>query len=230
MKHIKFPFRNVAILTLLLSSFIACDKDFANLDTDIIGDPNFGTDSEKYDIIAYNKKLNAVQTNNLPINLLGIYNDPLYGLTKGDVVTQVSTSILDPDFGENVVLDSVVLTIPYFSRATGVTENGNTTYQLDSVYGSSNINLYIYESNYFLRSFDPNSAFNEPQRYYSDRSTSPTNTISTSTLEGQLIHTELNFSPSADQIILKKDDEISERLAPAIRIKLDRPSTSSNST
>ena len=159
MKHIKFPFRNIAILTLIVTSFIACDKDFTNLDTDIVGQPNFGTFSDKYEVISYNKKLNPVQTNNLPINLLGVYKDPIYGLTTGSVVSQLSPTIIDPDFGDDVELDSVVLTIPYFSRASGVNELGDTTYELDSVFGNSPMKISIYENNYFLRSFDPNSEF-----------------------------------------------------------------------
>lgn len=222
MKHIKFPYRNVAILAIMVTSFIACDKDFANLDTDIIGDPNFGTTSEKYEVIAYTKKLNPVQTNNLPINLLGVYKDPVYGLTSGSVVTQLSPTIIDPDFGDDVVLDSVVLTIPYFSTATGVNELGDTTYQLDSVFGSSLMRLSIYENNFFLRTFDPNSEFDEPQKYYSDKSTSMSSSISNVLLEGNLLYQDNNFIPSNRQIKLRNEDfEITERLAPALRVRLN---------
>lgn len=223
MKHIKFPFRNVAVITLLVSSFIACDKDFANLDTDIVGDPNFNTDSEKYEVIAYNKKLNPIQTNNLPINLLGVYKDPVYGLTTGSVVSQLSPTIIDPNFGDDVVLESVILTIPYFSRATGVNEEGNTTYELDSVFGNGPMKLSIYENNYFLRSFDPNSEFDEPQRYYSDKSTSMSTSISDAFLEGQLLHEIINFVPSANQIVIEDEDgTFTERLAPALRVELNK--------
>lgn len=222
MKHIKFPYRNVAILAIMVTSFIACDKDFANLDTDIIGDPNFDTNSELYEVIAYNKVLQPVQTNNLPINLLGVYKDPIYGLTTGTVVTQLTPSVLDPDFGTDVVLDSVVLTIPYFSRATGIDDDGDTTYVLDSIFGNSPMKLSVYENNYFLRSFDPNSEFDEQQKYYSDKSTSMSTSISNTLLEGQLLHEIENFVPSPLQIKLRDlDFEITERLAPALRVKLN---------
>jgi hypothetical protein len=222
MKHIKFPFRNVAVLTLLVSSFIACDKDFANLDTDIVGDPNFGTNSEIYEVIAYNKKLEPVQTNNLPINMLGVYKDPVYGLTTANFVTQLTPTILDPDFGENIELDSVVMTIPYFSRVTGVNADGDTTYKLDSIFGANPIKLSIYENNYFLRSFDPNSEFDDPQKYFSDKSTSMTTSVSNDLLEGQLLYENISFVPSANQIKLEDEDEvITERLAPALRIKFN---------
>jgi hypothetical protein len=224
MKRIKFALKNVAILALLITSFIACDKDFATIGSDIVGQNNFDTDHIKYDVIAYNRKLNPVQTNGLPINLLGVYKDPLYGLTTATFVSQINSTVLDPDFGDNVVLDSVILTIPYFSRAIELTENGETLYELDSIYGDGFINLSIYESNYFLRNFDPNSEFDEPQRYYSNASTSNTNQISVSALEGQLIHQEPNlFKPSPNQINLEDEDgEITERLAPSLRLKLNK--------
>ncbi len=224
MKRIKFALKNVAVLALLITSFIACDKDFATIGSDIVGQNNFDTDHIKYDVIAYNRKLNPVQTNGLPINLLGVYKDPLYGLTTATFVSQINSTVLDPDFGDNVVLDSVILTIPYFSRAIELTENGETLYELDSIYGDGFINLSIYESNYFLRNFDPNSEFDEPQRYYSNASTSNTNQISVSALEGQLIHQEPNlFKPSPNQINLEDEDgEITERLAPSLRLKLNK--------
>ena len=140
MRKIKFALKHVAVLTLIVSSFIACDKDFATIGSDIVGQNNFDTESFKYDVIAYNRKLNPVQTNGLPSNLLGVYVDPFYGLTTANFVSQVNTSSFSPDFGENVSLDSVVLTVPYYSKATGVNDNGETLYELDSVYGDDPIN------------------------------------------------------------------------------------------
>lgn len=221
MKNIKIALKNLAVLTVLASLAISCDKDFATLGSDIAGQNNFGTVDKKYDVIAYSKKLKPVQTNGLPANLLGVYKDPLYGLTTANFVSQVNPSSLDPTFGEGVILDSVVLTVPYFSKATGTDDNGATLYELDSVYGSSPIKLHIYESNYFLRSFDPNSEFNESQKYYSDGSTSMTNTIDETQLKGTVIYSDDNFEPSNKQIILKDVDEnVTDRLAPALRIKL----------
>ena len=221
MKNIKIALKNLAVLTVLASLAISCDKDFATLGSDIAGQNNFGTVDKKYDVIAYSKKLKPVQTNGLPANLLGVYKDPLYGLTTANFVSQVNPSSLDPTFGEGVILDSVVLTVPYFSKATGTDDNGATLYELDSVYGSSPIKLHIYESNYFLRSFDPNSEFNESQKYYSDGSTSMTNTIDETQLKGTVIYSDDNFEPSNKQIILKDGDEnVTDRLAPALRIKL----------
>ena len=77
MKNIKIALKNLAVLTVLASLAISCDKDFATLGSDIAGQNNFGTVDKKYDVIAYSKKLKPVQTNGLPANLLGVYKDPL---------------------------------------------------------------------------------------------------------------------------------------------------------
>ncbi|MGR7812967.1 DUF4270 domain-containing protein [Lacinutrix undariae] len=227
MKKRKIALRNVTILCLIVTSFIACDKDFASIDSDIVNNSNathYNTDSEKFDVIAYSKKLGPVQTNNLPVNMFGAYNDPFYGLTTASFASQLNASLLDPDFGTIVSLDSVVLTIPYFSTSLGTDADGIPAYELDSIYGNGFINFSIYESNYFLRDFDPSSDFDESQSYYSNTSASETETINPSFLEGTLLYNSSDvglFKPSSDPIRLDIDGEFDEFIAPALRLKLD---------
>ncbi|MEM5563596.1 DUF4270 domain-containing protein [Psychroserpens sp. AS72] len=231
MKKIKIALRHLALLFVLLISFIACDKDFANIDSDIINNANathFDTNARLFDVIAYTKALDPVQTNALPINLLGIYKDPSvsYGSTTASLVTQIRAGAQGPDFGVEPVIDSVVMTIPYFSTVTGIDSDGITQYELDSIFGLGTINLSIYESNYFLRDYDPTASdINTPQNYYSDMTTG-SDMISSSQLEGNLLHQILNFNPSADQIILTEIDEDGEtqelnRISPSLRIKFE---------
>ena len=230
MKKRKIALRHLALLTVLLCSFIACDKDFANIDSDIINNDNathFDTNARLFDVIAYTKALDPVQTNALPVNLLGIYKDPgvSYGNSTASLVSQLRGATQNPDFGVEPVIDSVVMTIPYFSTATGINENGITQYELDSIFGLGTIDLSIYESNYFLRDFDPTSSdINKAQSYYSNMSTG-SDIISSTQLEGTLLHQILNFNPSADQIILTEGQdeelEVLELQSPALRIKFD---------
>lgn len=231
MKKKQIALKNLAILTLLISSFIACDKDFASIDSDIINNDNathFKTEKQKFDVIAYTKKLDPIQTNNLPLNFLGIYNDQVYGTTTANVVSQISTDIFNRVFGNNVKMDSVVLHIPYFSRSISVNENGKTIYELDSVFGTDPIKLSIYENNYFLRDFNPSSGVNSSQTYYSDGSTG-LDQINPAQLEGTLIKIEgtpngvlESFVPNDGEIQIKNSTgEITERLAPALRVRLD---------
>ena len=230
MKNIKISLKNLTLFSALLLTIIACDKDFANIDSDIINNDNashFDTNSSRFDVIAYTKKLDPVQTNGLPLNMLGLYDDPgvSYGRSTASFVSQIRGNITDPDFGTNAVIDSVILTIPYFSSANGTDDDGRTIYELDSVFNNKTIKLSIYENNYFLRDFDPTSSnINTPQSYYSNKSTG-SNTIDDSQLEGQLLYENKNFIADPTQIILTEgeDDEKVEtsRTAPALRIKFD---------
>ena len=223
MKHNHIALNYFAIIIFLTGFFIACDKDYVSLDSDIINNDNaihFNTEALKFDVLTFNKKLDPVQTNNLPINLLGIYNNPLYGTTVGNVVTKLMPSSYDPTFGENVVLDSVILTIPYFSTALETNENGDSTYELDSVFGSAPIKLSIYENNYFLRDFDPNSEIGTPQKYYANGSTG-SDIISPTQLEGRFLMDTTDFVPSNLEIKLLDSAGTITRLTPSLRLKMD---------
>ena len=221
MKKINIILKNIALASFILGGLIACDIDFASLDSDVINPDNatnFSTDFEEYPVLTYNKDIGPVQTNGLPSYLLGYSYDPGYGTSISNFVSQMSPSSFDPTFGENVVLDSVVLNIPYFSTLTETDSVGNPIYELDSIFGDTPIKLSVFQNNYFLRDFDPNSEFNDRQKYFSNGSTFS---------EGELLYLTNSFSPSEKQIILTVIDTVanemveSGRLAPAIRFKLD---------
>lgn len=238
-KALKFP----VVFLFIFSSFIACDKDFSVVESDVLGDKNlnFGTDVDSVQIAAYNKKLEAIQINGLSSNLLGVYNDFAYGQTVASIITQITPTTFSPDFGENTVIDSVVLTIPYFSRITGTDTDGNTTYTiLDSLYGKKPdesikpFKLTIYQNNYFLRNFDPSGSLDQRQRYYSkaDRSINATDNFAlngTSVInfdehKGAAIYTNPSFTPSSNPIktsVITNDEKVTTQSAPALRDTLN---------
>lgn len=229
MNRIKFALKNMAVLAVLITSFIACDKDFATVGSDIIGQNDFDvTSTKEYAVTAYTNPLEPVQTNNLPINYLGVYKNPFYGTMSANFVSQMRSTVFNPDFGSDVKMDSVVLTVPYFSKSTETNADGETIYKLDSVFGSGAVKLEIFENKYFLNTVNPNSEFNMPLDYFSNMSTS-NGPINPALLEGTGIPLEdidsnylSNFVPDNREIKLKNaDNEISERLAPALRVKLD---------
>jgi hypothetical protein len=224
------------ILLALIVSIIACDKDYASIGVDVIGVNNFETSKNDYPVITYNNRVSPVQTNNLTSSLLGIYNDVVYGTISANFVSQMnlSSTNLNRGYGVNIQLDSVVLTIPYFSEVNAeepTDEDGNTNYVLDSVYGNieAPMKLSIFQNNYFLRDFDPNTDFQESQKYYSSGETSEGNLISTSELEFLLIDEYEDFLINNEAIVLTtnnfddpaEEEEVTERLAPSIRYKLD---------
>lgn len=228
MKLNKIAFRNLVLISIITFGFIACDEDFSSIDSDIINNgnaTNFNTTSEKFEVISYTDALEPVQTNGLGINMLGVYDDPIYGRSVSSVLTQVSNALVAPTFGNNVTLDSVVLTIPFFATNEGVSDEGAILYSLDSVLPRGDdfesIKLSLFENTYFLRDFDPNGDFDESQRYFSNQSASATEQIGTSEIEAIPIAVIDPLPISNKEVVLKAgpetDAEITARLSPRIR-------------
>jgi len=183
----------LGVLCFLVTSFIACDKDFSTLESDIITSDvatNFDvlrmseTNPEFTDIITYTDVIEPVQTNGLGLNSIGIYDDVAYGRTTTSFVSQLTTSSFISDFGEQVKIDSVVLYLPYFSSIEDIDDDENITYEIDSVFGREPFRLSLFESNYFIRDFDPDAEFDEIQPYFSNMSASTSEIISEASLEG----------------------------------------------
>jgi len=232
LKALKFT----CIIFLILISFIACDKDFNTVQSDVLGEENanFNTDKAYIPILAYNRKLESIQINNLSSNLLGVYNDPAYGQTIASMVTQVTPTTFNPNFGENPAIDSVILSIPYYSKTNGVDSEGNTTYSIDSLYGNEKINLTIYQNNYFLSDYKP-LLINERQNYYSRGSISTNGSKNMAVTEDVLIDfdafkgaviKDTAFVPTPNAVITVTgtgDSKTTNRSVPAFRTKLDSP-------
>lgn len=219
------------VICLVLICAQSCEKDFTSIDSDVINSDNainFETNSIEYPIVMHSKIVDPVQSNNLPSFLLGYNNHAIYGESTSSFLGQMVPDQYSPDFGDNVVLDSVVLTIPYFSRGVETSDEDDITYELDSVYGGSPIKLSIYRNNFFLRSFDPYGEFDDIQKYYSNGSLSDSESISQGQLEGELLFEIGDFAPSASQINLTEVDTlgdtfVSQKIAPALRFRLDTP-------
>lgn len=219
----------VLCLTLIFAQ--SCETDFTSLDSDVINSDNainFETNSIEYPIVTHSRIVDPVQSNNLPSFLLGYNNHAIYGESTSSFVGQMVPDQYSPDFGDNVVLDSVILTIPYFSRGIETSDEDDITYELDSVYGGSPIKLSIYRNNFFLRSFDPYGEFDDSQKYYSNGSLSDLESISQGQLEGELLFEINDFVASANQINLTELDTldvpfVSQKIAPALRFRLDTP-------
>ncbi len=216
------------LLVIIAVTTIACEEDFVNIESDITGAQNFTTNSKQFPFVAYNRKVNPVQTSNLSDNVLGIYNDPNFGSTAASFVTQITPKNLNPVFGENPTIVSVNLYIPYFSTLTDTDAEGDSTYTLDSIYGDTTqpFKLSVYRSSYFLRNLDPESNFEDDQAYYSNAYTD----LNLSNFEEQLLYpadANATFTPSPLEIeILNtpepgEEPEVLDRLAPGIYLDLN---------
>ncbi|WP_026727482.1 DUF4270 domain-containing protein [Flavobacterium denitrificans] len=149
----------------------SCDRDFNAIGDELIGDNHFDLTPEKYDVLAYNQEITPIQSNGLAINALGIYDNPVLGTTIGNFVTQVSLSEYAPIIGEGAVIDSVYLSVPYFSHVKSTDAAGKRTYELDSIYGpaAGKFDLSVYESKVLMRSSFFDNGTQLPQLYYTSQ-------------------------------------------------------------
>lgn len=210
----------ITALAAVIFSFTGCENDFESIGGNVIGDPNFNSDLyTDVELTAVTNDLSSVQTNNLPVNLLGVYNDPLFGSQTASILTQVRLLTADPSFGNEPVLDSVVLNIPYFSSLQEAGEEAVPQYELDSVYGNSPIRLSVIESDFFLNQFDPETDFEQSQKYYSDMQPQIENNLTSNVL-----FETSDFVPSAAEVIEFEQNDEGERdtirSAPRLRLKL----------
>lgn len=131
---------------LLLSS--SCEEDVTTIGNGVIDENPFSSNKVIYDVFAFNKNIEAVQTNKLPIYQIGVFNDPIFGRTRASITSQLSLAggAGNPTFGnyakstedisdtddndativENETVTEVILYIPYL-------RNNNSDTDLDGV-------------------------------------------------------------------------------------------------
>lgn len=225
--NFNYLFKTV-VFVCAISLFASCDKDYNEIGSEIVGDDNFGF--EKYSdasVVLYNQKIGPVATNNLPLNKLGIYNSPVFGKTTASILTQILLPTQSVNFGNNVEVTKVELSIPLFStlKSTDAT-TGNSLYELDSIYGAAKIKLDVYESTFYMKDFDPSTGFQEGQKYYSDQAAefdAAKNPTRLNDDSNTAQNDEFVFSPA--EIITYKDVDgvqvVDTRSKPAVQMNLN---------
>lgn len=116
----------LAVVTLGLF-FSACEKDVSIYGEGLISGDLFNTDKAVFDVGVENKKVDAVQGNNISLYQLGNYKDPVYGTSHAEIVSKLQLSSRNPTFGfyeqaeegttvsyqENEKTTSAILYIPF---------------------------------------------------------------------------------------------------------------------
>jgi hypothetical protein len=241
-------FLKTLIVGISIFLFASCDRDFNEIGAGIVGDEHYGMNEATYDVSAYNQSLGPVQSNNLPVNQFGYYNNPIFGKTKASFLTQVELASVNPTFYGNpnetdvnnpdyIKVDSVYLYVPYFSKLKSTDDNSDSTYELDSIQGSNEIKVGIYESTTVLESLDASTGYQQTQKYYSNKTIDYNSSYGAN--GGRLNNDDKNifdqtipndnsqndkFVFSEKQIKLYKDaahTTVAERKAPGIFLNLD---------
>lgn len=211
------------LLSVVLILFLgSCDKEFNEVGLEVI-------DANKYQLNTYlspvsvdNVLTGPVEVSNLPLNSLGVYNDPAFGLLNHSFVSQVELVEEAIDLGDNPIIKNVVLSVPYFSTLTSRSSDGEGIYQLDSIYGSSSVKLSVYESGYYMRNFASN--LQDVQKYYSDEESKFTSKLIGTRLNNSQDTSENDvFKPSNKEISIKDSDgNVTSRLSPRMFLNLDK--------
>ena len=106
----------IGICLIVSVLFLAgCKEDKGNIGLGVQPDDEFlNTDYfDKTTIIAYSAIHDSLITSNVSINMLGCLGDPIFGKTQAGIYTQFRLSATAVDFGDNVTVDSLVLTLVY---------------------------------------------------------------------------------------------------------------------
>ena len=242
MNRFKKTLAGASAMLLLVAGFVACDDDFTTVGGEIIENNNFSTDLFDTTIVnAYNKRLNPVQTNGVPVYQLGKNADPVYGTTFSSITVQASlvTGTENPEFGdfsqaeedadltdfeEDETVTEVWLNIPFFSTST-TNELGEIEVEVDSLYGvtGSVFTLSVKELTYFLRSVD---ADGNAQAYFSDEDYATSTGVTLYEDTSYLINPaqiEVEEVDATGMPVLDEDGDpvIEETLSPRIRVPLD---------
>ena len=185
-------FKSIGLGLVLLFGVVSCEKDFEDIAIDLIENKSFSVGVDTINIVAYNNNIfsSRVDNNdvrNKPLSLLGVYQDKDFGYIKSAWISQLSLPIAGVNFGDNAIIDEVIVDLPYFSTRDGnqdaidpITgevindDDGNPiqvpNFTLDSIYGNKEqaYNLSVYELGTFLNTLDPQNPA-KSMEYYSDK-------------------------------------------------------------
>jgi len=139
------------LVAMIVSGIIltGCNADEQlGLDIQPPGDELNAVKSDTFSITAYTRQADSVRTDETAISLAGYYTDPVFGSLRASFCSQLRLSGTDVNFGNNVVIDSVILHLEYYNIYGNNKENNRMTF---NVYELANA-IYV-DSTYY--SFSP---------------------------------------------------------------------------
>lgn len=131
-----------ALILAGICLFTACEHDTSPIGLNLID--QVGTEfSDTTTVVAYSCLEDTITTSNLSSNVLGNLHDPVFGDSKASIFAQFALGGSSVNFGDNPVVDSVVLTL-----------------QISSYYGDTNslVGIRVYR---LTESMSPNTTYHQ---------------------------------------------------------------------
>jgi hypothetical protein len=127
--------KNILGIFFITVVLFGCNKEFSDVGTGIINDNPFITGTTTVPVDVTHKTVPATQSNNLPVYMLGTFNDPVFGKIEATVVSSVGLSSVAPTFGakssdaesdfpEDETVTEVYLEIPFFTNRNDQDNDG----------------------------------------------------------------------------------------------------------
>ena len=101
------------MLICLVLLFSCTDPDLIGLQVQPAKDKFTLLYDESSKVIAYTVREDSIRSDKTVLNLLGNYDDPIFGRTASSIYTQIRLSSNNVDFGPSPVADSIVLSLAY---------------------------------------------------------------------------------------------------------------------
>jgi hypothetical protein len=182
----------VFLFIVLFGAIVSCERDIENLGVDLLDNNKFGIGDTLFNVVSYTIKVDSSRVDNnkftaQPGYLLGVNRNSNFGQMTSSFATQLLLPTEGVNFGDNAIIDMVVLNIPYYSTkdtvqyakdpVTGeliLNKEGKPivtpSFELDSIYGNQDLEyqLKISELTTFLNTLDPNDP-TKSKTYYSNR-------------------------------------------------------------
>lgn len=117
MKKQNFGWSWNAMIAILLLGVISCEQEDRFVGSNII-DNQAEFHKAYVDVVSTTLAVDTIRTDRsvLQSASVGVFDEPLFGKTKSSFVSQVRLGTTDPRFGNNAIVDSVILTIPVFTN------------------------------------------------------------------------------------------------------------------
>lgn len=107
-----------ATFFICLLAFASCKKEESSIGDTLHGEGLNVIKLDTFSILTYSEEIDSMESDETSVNLLGNYNDPVFGNVDCGFASQIRLSSANPSFAANpadVIVDSVVLGLSFAS-------------------------------------------------------------------------------------------------------------------